>query len=170
MLQTTASCDGLDYATHRISGTFSSVRQSLHSMVNFTNTLNSLRNLRVAAQEIGHAEIAQGLLDLQGHLLGLQVQVLERQVEVRLLQTEATRLRGCLTTARQLQRVNDAYYLVKNEEPARGPYCLRCWDRREMLQGLVEVEEGVGYCPNCKVTVGTSGVAGCEPKSRTTAG
>ncbi|MEO7361246.1 MAG: hypothetical protein ABI120_13020 [Gemmatimonadaceae bacterium] len=123
-------------------------------MIHFTYLLDLLRNLRATAQAVGNGSISQGLLDLQGQLLHLQVRVLEQQVQLRLVQDEAARLRGCLTTARRLQRVNEAYFVVKSETDVQGPYCVTCWDRREVLQELVEAGAGAGYCPNCKVRTG----------------
>ena len=135
-------------------------------MIHFSNILDLLRNLRGAAKTSGHEPISQGLLDLQGQLLCLQVQVLEQQVETRLIQAETARLRGCLTTQRRLQRVNEAYFVVMSEADVRGPYCVTCWDRREVLQALVEAEEEAGYCPNCKVKVRTGRTEAESPKSR----
>jgi len=140
------------------------VEKSRHDMIQFSNVLDLLRILRGTAQSLGLAPISQGLLDLQGQLLHLQVQVLEQQMETRLMQDEAARLRGCLTTARRLQRVHEAYFVVNSDTDVRGPYCVTCWDRREVLQALVEAEEGAGYCPNCKATVETSRKAE-KPKS-----
>ena len=124
--------------------------QSINDMINFSNALDSLQHLRGAAQKAGDAQITQGLLDLQGELLGLQVQMLEQQVDARMFQDEAVRLRGLLSTARRLERVNDVYYLLQANGEEFGPYCKFCWDRREMLQTLVDAGEGAGYCPNCK--------------------
>ena len=135
-------------------------------MIHFSNILDLLRNLRGAAKTCGHQPISQGLLDLQGQLLCLQVQVLEEQVETRLMQAETARLRGCLTTQRRLQRVNEAYFVVMSEADVRGPYCVTCWNRREVLQALVEAEEEAGYCPNCKVKVRTGRTEAESPKSR----
>lgn len=124
-------------------------------MINFSNSLELLRSIRTIAQETDNGPMAQGLLDLQGQLLGLQVQVLEQQVEGRALQNETTRLRSCLATARKLERVHDSYFLMQNEADVRGPYCVTCWDRRDVLQALVEAGDNAGYCPNCKTKVRT---------------
>lgn len=125
------------------------------AMINFTSALELLRSVRGTARELDNDQISQGLLDLQGLLLMLQVQVLEQQVEARNLQSEATRLRSCLTTARKLERVHDSYFVVNNEADVRGPYCVSCWDRRDVLQALVDANDNAGYCPNCKSKVKT---------------
>ena len=57
------------------------------------------------------------------------------------MEDEAARLRGCLTTARRLQRVDDAYLVVNGVADLRGPHRIACWDQREVLQALVEAEE-----------------------------
>ena len=124
-------------------------------MINFTNVLELLRNIRTAAHGVDNGLIEQGLLDLQGQLLTLQILSLEQQVENRSLQMEANRLSQCLATARKLERVYDSYFLINNEVDVRGPYCVSCWDRRDVLQSLVEAGESAGYCPNCKSKVRT---------------
>lgn len=119
-------------------------------MINFSGALDSLRNLRAAAQDAGSVQIEQGLIDLQEWLLNVQIQVLEQQVDARLLQSETHHLRDLLSTARSLERVNEAYYLCNEERVDLGPYCVTCWDRREVLHALVEAGEGHGYCSHCK--------------------
>lgn len=124
-------------------------------MINFTNALDLLRTIRSEAQELDNGTISQGLLDLQGRLLALQIQSLEQQVDNRALQAEAIRLSSCLATARRLERVNECYFLINDEADVRGPYCVSCWDRKDVLQPLVEAGENAGYCPNCKAKVKT---------------
>lgn len=124
-------------------------------MITFTNALELLRSIRTAALDVDSNSIAQGLLDLQGQLLSLQILALEQQVENRALLNETIRLQSCLSTARKLERVNDSYFLVQNEADIRGPYCVVCWDRRDVLQSLVEAGDAAGYCPNCKTKVKT---------------
>lgn len=124
-------------------------------MITFTNALELLRNIRTTAQNVDDGSIAQGLLDLQGQLLSLQILALEQQVENRAMLNETIRLQSCLATARKLERVNDSYFLVQNEADIRGPYCVVCWDRRDVLQALVEAGDSAGYCPNCKTKVKT---------------
>lgn len=124
-------------------------------MINFTNALELLRNIRTAAHDVDNGFIEQGLLDLQGRLLALQILALEQQVDNRSLQAETIRLTQCLATARKLERVHDSYFLVNNDVDVRGPYCVSCWDRRDVLQSLVEAGECAGYCPNCKTKVRT---------------
>ena len=119
-------------------------------MINFTNALEMLKAIRAASNVSNDSPIKQGLLDLQGQLLNLQVHVLEQQVENRSLQNEVVRLRECLATERNLERVFDAYMLVESSGTRRGPFCASCWNRKQLLQSLVEAGEGTGYCPACK--------------------
>ncbi|MGV3711130.1 MAG: hypothetical protein ACO1Q7_20080 [Gemmatimonas sp.] len=125
------------------------------SSINFSPALKQLYALRDLAREAHHDALEQGLLDLQGVLLGLQVQSLEQQVEGRLVHNEAIRLRNCLSMAKKLKRVDDAYYVTHHDGDTRGPYCVTCWERRDILQGLIEGEDETGYCPNCKDKVQT---------------
>jgi hypothetical protein len=127
------------------------------STINFSGVLRQLYALRDLARETDNEGLQQGLLDMQGMLLSLQVQALEHQVESRLVQNEAIRLRNCLTMARKMERVEDAYYVVYSGADVRGPFCVTCWDRRDILQGLIEADDEVGYCPTCKDKVRTGG-------------
>lgn len=119
-------------------------------MINFTNALEMLKAVRAAASQLNDPTLKQHLLDLQGHLLNLQVQVLEQQVDNRGLQNEVVRLRECLATERRLERVFDAYMVVESATKKRGPFCAACWNKKQMLQALIEGAGGMGYCASCK--------------------
>jgi hypothetical protein len=124
-------------------------------MINFGSALELLRTVRNSANEAGNAPVAQGLLDLQGQLLHLQVQMLEQQFENRSLQNETIRLRTCRLTERKMQRSVEAYVIMDDDSRVRGPYCVGCWETRDVLQELLDAGENSGYCPRCKVTVNT---------------
>ena len=122
-------------------------------MADYSSAFLLLQASRTAARELGSAPVSQSLLDLQGELLQLQAQELELQLENRSLTTDVTRLRTSLAVQRKLTRALDAYLLVESEEDVRGPYCITCWDSREVLQLLVDAGEGMAYCRTCQKTV-----------------
>jgi hypothetical protein len=83
---------------------------------------------------------------------------MEQQIEDQTMQSTLRKLRWSLSIQRKLERRFDAYVLVKSKNDVRGPYCVTCWDVRDMLQDLVEADEGRGYCPICRETVQASQV------------
>jgi hypothetical protein len=125
------------------------------TMLSFMEPLESLKGMRTIVDGLNNAPLKQGLLDLQGQLLTLQVQVLEQQVEMAALVAEVTRLRDYRDIDRKLSREYDAYVLVESAKDRRGPFCMHCWNRKQLLQPLVEAGAGVGYCPSCKETFRT---------------
>ena len=119
-------------------------------MMNISLALECLKGIRVTADRLNDLSLQQGLLDLQGQLLTLQVSVLEREVENRTLLNELSRLKECRVTDRKLERVFGAYMLVESPRDKRGPYCVSCWDSKQVLQELLDAGSSVGYCPACK--------------------
>ncbi|GEM_PF-2296621 len=122
-------------------------------MANFSSAFELLQAARTAAREHGNAALSQAMLDLQGELLQLQVQTLEDQLEIRELSNHVTRLRANLVVQRKLELAEEAYVLVENSDEVRGPYCATCWDRRDVLQLLLNAGDERAYCPTCKTTV-----------------
>lgn len=119
-------------------------------MINFTSALEMLKVVRANTNHLNDLTLKQHLLDLQGHLLNLQVQMLEQQVDHRGLQNEVVRLGECLATERRLERVFDAYMVSESPTKKRGPFCVACWNNKQILQALVQAEAGLGYCPSCQ--------------------
>jgi hypothetical protein len=121
------------------------------NMINVSLALDNLRTIRAAVDRLQDLSLQQSLLDLQGQLLTIQVAVLEQQVENRTLQNELSRLEECRETDRKLERVFGAYMVVDGPRDRRGPYCVSCWDNKQVLQALVDAgDTAVGYCPSCK--------------------
>ena len=119
-------------------------------MINFTQALETLKAIRVSVEPTNNAPLKQSLLDLQGQLLGLQVQALEQQMEMTELSSEVSRLREFREIERKLVREYEAFMLVEDSSHRRGPYCVRCWNRSQVLQPLIDAGSGLGYCPTCK--------------------
>lgn len=120
------------------------------NMLNVTQALERLKSIRVLADRLNDLPLQQELLDLQGQLLTLQVVALEQQIEHRTMQFELARLEECRETQRKLERVFGAYMKVEGPRDRSGPYCVPCWDGKQVLQILVEAGTAVGYCPSCK--------------------
>jgi hypothetical protein len=137
-------------------------------MIDIALALNSLKALRATAERLQNLPLQQSLLDLQGQLLTLQVSVLEQEVENRTLVNELSRLRECRETERKLERVFGAYMLVESPREKFGPYCVSCWDSKQVLQELVDAGATVGYCPSCKsqLVIGPVDASGAGARNR----
>lgn len=86
-------------------------------------------------------------IDLYKQILDLQQEAMELIEENNELKNEVSELKKSVTTRENLVFKNNMYYLDESEE-LTGPYCSVCWDIRDRLVRMHEMEYGY-LCDHC---------------------
>lgn len=112
--------------------------------------LDRIKSIAKTVKQIDDIELYSQILDLQGQIMEL----LQQNNDLR---TQLDELQSKLKIKENLTFRDNAYW-IENSEQVDGPFCSNCWDTKQIMVRLLDHQNGLRICPNCKNKISTEGI------------
>lgn len=105
--------------------------------------VTDIKEVAELVQKADNIELYRRILDLQKEALEEQEGKLQLQARIRALEKR-------LDLGERLTARNNAYWLAEGDGSEDGPFCTVCWDQKDRLVRLHNVDaKGQGICHGC---------------------